>query len=153
MVIKMELTEEQIKEIAEELESGMKVYVNIVTKEIKSLIDFDNNIYGDEEPWEEDIKEIEENYDEYLEFEKMDSSESYQVMEDFTEIVEDEDLKKKLELGLNLSKPFRNFKDIIDDENEYRKKWFTYKSTRYIEYVKEQLEMYNERIDDNKEQL
>ena len=144
----MKLKEEQIEKIADELQTGMKVYVNIETTEIKSIIDFDSYIDAEEEPWEEDIKEIEKNYDKYLEFEKMDSSESYRVMEDFTEMVEDEELRKRLELGLSLSKPFRNFKDIIDYEDENRKKWFAYKNARYIEYVKELLEMYNNRIDD-----
>lgn len=143
---KMKLSEEQIKSIAEELEAGFKVYLNIETKEIKSIIDFDNNYDADTEPWEEDIKEIEEKFDKYLEFEKMDSRESFQVMEEFVVTVEDEELRKKLELGLSLSKPFRNFKDIIDGENEYRKNWFAFKSAKYIEYVKEQLESYNNNI-------
>ena len=105
------------------METGFKVYLNIETKEIKSIIDFENNVYADTEQWDEDLKEIEENYDKYLEFEKMDSRESFQVMEDFVVTVKNEELKKKLELGLTLSKPFRNFKDIIDDENENRMKW------------------------------
>jgi hypothetical protein len=142
----LELTEEQIKSIAEELEAGFKVYLNIETKEIKSILDFDNNYEADTEQWEEDLKEIEENYDKYIEFEKMDSREAFQVMEDFVETVKDEELRKKLELSLSLSKPFRNFKDIIDDENENRKNWFTFKSAKYIEYVKEQLESYNNNI-------
>ena len=142
----MELTEEQIKSIAEDLDIGMKVYVHIETNEIKTIIDLDQHYDADTEAWEEDIKEIEENYDRYLEFEKMDSRESFQVMEEFVETVEDEELRKKLELGLSLSKPFRNFKDIIDDENEYRMKWFAFKSTKYIEFVKEQLERHNNNI-------
>jgi len=146
----MELTEKQIKSIAEELEVGFKVYLNTETKEIKSILDFDNNIYADMEPWEEDIKEIEKNYDKYFEIEKMDSRESFQVMEDFVETVSDEKLRNKLELGLSLSKPFRNFKDIIDDETEYREKWFAFKSAKYIEFVKEQLESYNNNISRSK---
>ncbi|MBU2445327.1 MAG: UPF0158 family protein [Bacteroidetes bacterium] len=140
---KVELTEEQIKSIAGDLECGMKVYVNIETREIKSIINLDESIYADEEVWKEDIKEIEENFEKYLEFEKMDSSESFQVMEEFVESVRDEELRKKLELGLSLSKPFRNFKDIIDDEGKYRAKWFAFKSAKYIDYVKEQLDNYN----------
>ena len=142
----MKLTEEQIKSIAEDLDIGMKVYVHIETNEIKTIIDLDQHYDADTEAWEEDIKEIEENYDRYLEFEKMDSRESFQVMEEFVETVEDEELRKKLELGLSLSKPFRNFKDIIDDENEYRMKWFSFKSAKYIESVKEQLERHNNNI-------
>ena len=146
MVKKMKLTEEQIKSIAEDLEAGYKVYLNIETKETKSVIDTDNNFYSETEPWKEDIKEIERNYDKYLEFDKMDSRESFRVMEEFVDSVEDENLRKKLELGLSLSKPFRNFKDIIDNENEYRNEWFLFKDARYIEFVKEQLDSYNTNI-------
>ncbi len=67
-------------------------------------------------------------------------------MEDFIETVEDKRLREKLELGLSLSKPFRNFKDIIDDENEYRKRWFEFRDVRNIEFVKEQIERYNKSI-------
>ena len=39
----------------------MKVYIHKITKEMKSIIDFDKHIYADEEVWEDDINEIEEN--------------------------------------------------------------------------------------------
>ncbi|MDP2303027.1 MAG: UPF0158 family protein [Ignavibacteria bacterium] len=139
----MELTEEQIKSIAEDLDTGMNVYVNLETMEIKSIIDTIQHYDVDTEAWEEDINEIEENFDKYFQFERMDSRESFQVMEDFVETVEDKRLREKLELGLSLSKPFRNFKDIIDDENEYRKKWFGFRDSRNIEFVKEQIERHN----------
>lgn len=79
----------------------------------------------------------------------MDSRESFTVMAEFVDTVEDEKLREKLDLGLSLSRPFRNFKDIIDGEPKYRKKWFEFKSARYIEYVKEQLDRYNNRIDED----
>ncbi|VAX18880.1 hypothetical protein MNBD_IGNAVI01-754 [hydrothermal vent metagenome] len=139
----MKLSDEQIKSIAEELECGMKVYVHIETKEMKTILDFNDNFYMDEEEWAEEIKEIEENYDKYVQFEKMDSRESFRVMDEFIETVKDEKLKMKLELGLSLSKPFRNFKDIIDSAGEYREKWFEFKSMKYVEYVKEQLAFLN----------
>lgn len=142
----MKLTEEQIKSISEELDAGFKVYLNLETKEIKSIIDFDNNYDADTEPWEEDIKEIEENFDKYLQFEKMDSRESFQVMKEFVVTVKDEELRKKLELGLILSKPFRNFKDIIDGEVEYREKWFAFRNAKSIEFVKLQLKIHNNNI-------
>src|ERR1035437_3269475 len=92
------LTEEQIKSIAEDLDIGMKVYVHIETDEIKTIIDLDQHYDADTEAWEEDIKEVEENYDKYFQFEKMDSKESFQMMEDFVETVKDLELKNKLEL-------------------------------------------------------
>ena len=139
----MNLTNEGIKNIAEELEMGMKVYVNKKNMEIKTFLNFERMEFIDDEMWEEDINEIEENYDSYIKFENMDSRESYRVMEDFVETVEDNELRKKLELGLSLSRPFRNFKDIIDSGGEYRDKWFEFKNSKYIDFVKEQLEDYN----------
>jgi uncharacterized radical SAM superfamily Fe-S cluster-containing enzyme len=140
------LTEEQIKSIAEDLDLGMKVYVHIETDEIKTIIDIDQHYDADMEAWEEAIKEVEENYDKYFQFEKMDSKESFQMMEDFVETVKDLELRNKLELGLSLSKPFRNFKDIIDDEDEYRKKWFAFRDAKNIEFVKLQLKIHNNNI-------
>ena len=140
---KVNLNNEQIKEIASELDIGMNVYVNKVTKEIKSLINFDHHIYAEEELWEDDINEIEKNFDSYIEFEPMDSRQAFRVMEEFVETLENSEIKNKLELGLSLSKPFRNFKDILENYLEYREKWFSFKESKYIEFVKEQLDDYN----------
>jgi len=140
----MKLTEEQIKSIVEDLNMGMSVYVNIDTNEIKAVMDFEQHYDADPEPWKEDLKEIEENFDKYFHFERMDSREAFRVMDAFVETVEDEELKKKLDLGLSLSKPFRNFKDILNYDAEYRDKWFAFKMEKTIEFVKEQLNNYNE---------
>ena len=128
----MNLTRNQIENIAEELESGMKVYLNIETMEIKTILDWDDNYLSSEDEWDDDLKEIENNFDKYIMFEKMDSRESYRVMENFVDLVEDTELKNKLDLGLSLSKPFRNFKDIIDSKKQ-----------KYIEYVIEQIDFHN----------
>jgi hypothetical protein len=139
----MNPTDELIKSIAGDLDAGMIVYLHIETNEIKTIIDFNQHYDADMELWEEDIREIEDNIDKYLQFEPMDSREAFRVMEDFVETVEDERLREKLYLGLSLSKPFRNFKDIIDNAGEYRQRWFDFKNDKYIEYVKEQLDSYN----------
>ena len=61
------LTKSQIKEIAEHLYSGMKCYINIETGDIKSVLDFESNQSDDIESWEDDIKELKENWDSYCE--------------------------------------------------------------------------------------
>lgn len=139
----IEVSPETIKEIASQLDCGMVVYLNMETKEIVSIIDFNSHPEADEELWEEQIEEIDNNIEKYLSFQTMTSSDSYRMMEEFTENVSDLRLKDKLELGLSLSKPFRNFKDIIDTSGEYRQEWFDFKDEKYIEYVKERLEQYN----------
>ena len=140
----IELSHEQIKSIAEELECGMKCYVNWKSKETKIVLDFDRHIGADEEPWEDEIRELEENWSDYFEIENMTSMESFMVMEDFTELVEDRDLQDRLEYALHRPKPFQNFKYEIDYSDEYRQKWFAFKSGRYIEWVRDQISRYNE---------
>jgi hypothetical protein len=142
---KLELSEQEINDIAEDLECGMRVFLNIETKEIKRILDWDE--LASDELWETELAEIEENPGKYIEFSKMDRDEGFRLMKDFVETVKDKELKKKLELGLRLSKPFRNFKDIIDYDQSYRQRWFDFKHNYYIDLVKTQLENYNSGMD------
>lgn len=144
----IKLTKQQIKEIAEELDCGMKCYYNKKTKEIKLLPDFDSYYGADEEPWAEELKKLEENWTDYIEIECMNSQESFLVMENFANFIENSTLREKLINSLNRSKPFRNFKWIIDNSGDYRQQWFEFKNQKYIEFVKDQLEQFN-RIEDN----
>ena len=139
----MKLTDKQIDEIADNLDSGMKCYYNIKTGEIKTIINFDNWIGADEEPWEEDTKEIEENWDNYVEFEGLSTHESFRIMADFAENVDNNSLQKRLVNALNKSKPFGNFKWQIDNSGDYRQEWFNFKKARYINWVKEQINFNN----------
>lgn len=56
----LKLTDIQINEIADNLDSGMKYYCNFRTGEIKTIINFDSWIGADKEPWEADNEEIED---------------------------------------------------------------------------------------------
>ncbi len=129
------LSKEKIKEIAENLDCGMKCYYYKKTEEITTIIDFDSHIGADEELWEDVINEVDEHWDDYVEFERMDSRESFRVMEDYAYFVDDSDLKDKLIDALNRPKPFGNFKWIVDNSGEYRQLWFDFKNQKYIEWV------------------
>ncbi len=139
----MKLTEEQIKQIAGELEGGLRCYYNLKTGEIKQILDFDRWPSGDDGLWEEEIKEIEDNRDDYFEFVGFESFESYKIMADFAESLDNEEIRSKLITALNMPSPFRNFKWQIDNSGEYRQQWFDFKSMRYIQWVKEQIELKN----------
>ena len=129
------LSKEKIKEIAENLDCGMKCYYHKKTEEITTIIDFDSHIGADEELWEDVINEVDEHRDDYVEFERMDSRESFRVMEGYAYFVDDSDLKDKLIDALNRPKPFGNFKWIVDNSGEYRQLWFDFKNQKYIEWV------------------
>ncbi len=119
----------------------MRCFYNLKTGGIKTLLNFDSWIGADEEPWEEEAKEIDENLDDYFEFEGFETHESFRIMADFAERIDDPKLQDQLINALNRPKPFRNFKWQIDNSGEYRQQWFDYKKMRYIQRVKEQIDL------------
>ena len=138
----MKLTDKQIEEIAEELEAGMRCFYNLKTGEIKVIVNLDSWIGADEEPWEEDIKEIEENWSDYFQFEGLNSHDSFRIMADFAENVDDDKLRERLVKVLNKSKPFSNFKWQIDNSGDYRQAWFDFRNARFVDWVKEQIKFH-----------
>jgi len=81
------------------------------------------------ECWEEDCTEIENNWEDYFVFHEF---ESYQIMANFTENIDDTVFQNKLISALNRRKPFQNFK-WQKDNSDYQQEWFDYKTKRYIE--------------------
>jgi hypothetical protein len=134
----MTLTSNQIKEIAELLECGLQCFVHKLTGAIEYHPD-EFDILDDPEPWQDLVDKIEENWDDYIGFEKMDSFQSFQVMEDFVDSLDQGDEKKRLEYAISRPKPFRNFKYEIE-QSEHRQAWFTYRLNANIKWVEEQLE-------------
>jgi len=134
----MKLTAKQINEIAQDLESGMAVYINKETLEIRTILDWDE-MYGDTEVWEEDLEKIEDEWSDYAVITKMESREAYRIMEDFVGKIEDERIQENLYKILNRKSPFANFKDEIES-SEYREQWFEFRTMKHEEYVREQLE-------------
>ena len=103
----MKITENQIHEISQDIQTGLKTFVNRETYEIKSILD-PNDIYSDSEIWEEELEEIENEWSDYLMLPKMESWEAFQTMEDFIEEIKDYRLKDDLIKILNRKSPFAN---------------------------------------------
>ncbi len=135
----MKPTEKQIEEIADSLDFGMRCFYNIKTGDIKELPDLKSWYGADMQPWAEDSEEIDANWDDYFEFDGIDSRESFRIMADFAESIDDEWLQDRLIQALNGSKPFKNFKWQIDNSDRYRQRWFDFKKMRYVQWVKEQI--------------
>ncbi len=133
----MSLTEQNIEEIAELLDCGMICFYHRLTGTIESHPDPEDP-YFDPEPWEDLIDKIESDLSNYERFEKMNSNEGFQVMEDFANSLSDIHFKDKLFDQLSNRKPFQNFKFMIDS-SEYRQDWFDFKKKAYIEFVKGQI--------------
>jgi hypothetical protein len=143
----IKLTKDQIKEIAEELDCGMRCYINKETGEIKTVLNFESWQTDDREPWEDVLNDLEENWEKYFEIERMESHESFEVMAGFAESVDSIELRDALIGALNKKHPFQNFKWVVDNSGPYRQKWFDFKNQRLIEWVNDQLEVLDFELD------
>jgi hypothetical protein len=133
------LSEDQIKEIAQDIDCGMKCYWNKKTGEIITVPDELRNSFFDEDQWKDEFKKVRQQKKNLVEIEGMSSHDSFRIMEDFLdEIPDNTRLKVSLIEALNKRKPFANFKSVIID-SEYSDSWYAFKDRRMVEWVKEQL--------------
>lgn len=139
----LQLTPEMIKEIAEQLDTGMKCFYHLPTGKTEYYPDQYKYAGFDEELWEEAIEKVEENFDEYVAFTSMESQESFEVMEDFIAGIPDKKIQERFTNVIQRRNPFQQFKNVLLDYPDLRQQWFAYKDKRYIEYVEKQVEVYN----------
>jgi hypothetical protein len=137
----MKLTKKQINEIAQDLEAGMKIFINRKDLEIRTVLDWDE-MYGDSEIWEEELDKIENEWTDYVVIEKMESRDAFKIMANFIGEIDDKALAEELSNVLERKSPFANFKAIVET-SDYREKWFEFKSLQHENYVKEMLELEN----------
>jgi hypothetical protein len=136
----MRLTSKQINEIAQDLEAGFKVYLNKETLEFEAVLDWDE--MTDSGLWEEIMKKIENEWTNVMLFEKFESREAFQKMEDFLDEIDDKKLREDLIKILNRKSPFANFKYEIETST-YRQQWFDFRTMKHEEYVRQQLDLEN----------
>jgi len=79
------------------------------------------------------------NPDRYICIPERPSYEGYNLMVEFTEKVEDELLREKLNIALDGKGAFRRFKNVIADYPDYREKWFKFRDERLNKKVIEWL--------------
>jgi hypothetical protein len=130
------LTEQQIKEIADQIQIGNRSFWHKKTNELLFVPDFLDNPYFDTDLFDEELENLENNFLDYVEIEKPNSSDSFEFMVNFTEQLDDnEKLKNQLIKSLNKKKPFREFKFVIDNSGAYRQQWFDYKEEQLRKWV------------------
>jgi len=139
----IKLTKKQIIDIAGDIEIGFNCYYHKRTGEILKTLNTDRNLFYEDDLSNDVCNEIEENWGDYIMFTDMTTQDSFNLMIDFTDIVDDQIFKSKLLNILEKSKPFKNFKRFIDNSGEYRQIWFDFKSKSYIKLVKDQIYNYN----------
>lgn len=133
------ITPEKIKEIAEELDMGFRAFIHKTTGELFFVPDEDNLAYADPEHWEEELKHLENNFNDYYEIYKWTSREAFQMRVEFAEQVSDQQLQSRLFDALQQKKPFQKFKFVIDNSGSFRKQWFDFKDKWQQDFVAKQL--------------
>ncbi|MFC3417704.1 hypothetical protein [Algoriphagus hitonicola] len=103
--MKLQITDQMVREIAEDLDAGMTCYVDKNTGEIESLPDT-LSPYFDSELWQDLIDKIDRNMGEYWIIEPMESWEAFQVMDDFVDSLGDNKETRRLISSLQHPKPF-----------------------------------------------
>jgi hypothetical protein len=123
-----DLTNEQIREIAEQFDCGFKCFCNIETQHFIFIPDLLKHPDIDLSAWEEENHMLESHWDKFKEIESLGSNDSFKIMEDFVQELPDKILlKSELTNALINKKPFSHFKFIIDNSGDYRQAWFDFK--------------------------
>lgn len=136
----MNFSNKHIKELADNIDMECLCFLHKTNGEIESypkdlfLEYFDD----DDNPWRDVLDKIDENIEDYIKIEPMESNRSFRVMADFSEQLENEQFQEKLFRVLNKSKPFRNFNYLIHD-SDYREDWFAFKESENMKWVREQI--------------
>lgn len=141
-VPKFTITPAMIEEVAGELDVGYRMFIHRSTGSIQSIIDLEKFMDVDEEIRESTQRFLDRESADYVEVERWSTREEFEMMAGFAEQVADAPaMQEQLITALNRSKPFRNFKFIIDNAGPYREQWFAFKNARQQDLVKKQLEL------------
>ncbi len=140
----LSLTEKEVEQLAHQLMKGMICFYQIDKKKIYQMPDDEDYFNYDLTPDEEDIlDEIDENPDNYAEFTKMEPSQEHQMMQDFVDRkVKERALAEDLVNALSKPKAVTGFKFLID-ESKYKSDWTEFRSGKYQDWVKEQVDSFN----------
>jgi len=143
-----------VSDIADSMDAGFVCFLNMDTLEVE---DVPKDLLFDPEEFElmtgESFETMDFKYPTWencMTFEPPESNESFEIMESFTQQLEDKKLKSQLVYALSHKKPFANFKYHIDN-SKYRQDWFDFKKHQLEIHVKELLSMQLENEDGKRE--
>lgn len=134
-----------VSKIADSIDAGLICFLNMDTLEIEDIpkellyeLDLREDLDDEDEESDDGFNLKYHTWENRMTFEPLESHESFKIMRRFTDQLEDEKLQGKLYNALNHSKPFANFKFLIDN-SDYRQNWFDFKKHQLEIHVKELL--------------
>jgi len=121
--------------------------VIVLSEEISRYAEGDEDSIREDLPdWQKGEIQIAENIrnnnrDRYINIPEKPTYESYNIMVDFAEKIEDELLREKLSIALDGKGAFGRFKRVINDYPDYEREWFEFKEGRIKEEIIEWLSL------------
>lgn len=89
--------------------------------------------YGDDE---EELRErIEEEWEDWIAVERIDSHTAYKIMENFASSRKKGHVRKLLSDALSGPRPFRRFKDVVHGNEDLRQEWFAFEEAAQKEAI------------------
>ena len=128
--MKKEIPLSVIVEAIEETTNGWQQYYNVITGEIESIPDSDND-YADMDEFEEIYEEIDTSGD-YVRLPSQYDLHEYGIMEDFADDRDDEELSR----ALHGRKPFRSFKDTAKSQGTVDE-YYAFRTSAYTDIARE----------------
>jgi hypothetical protein len=140
----LSLTEKEVEQLAHQLIKGNICFYQLDKKKIYQMPDDEDYFNYDLTPDEEDILDaIDENPENYLELTKMEPAQEHQMMQDFIDRkVKERALAEDLVNVLSKPKPITGFKFQIE-ESKYKNDWIEFRTWKYQDWVKEQVDSFN----------
>ncbi|HEY6503913.1 MAG TPA: UPF0158 family protein [Chitinophagaceae bacterium] len=135
----MEISREILNDIANSMETGFKCFLHRDTFEVVTYLDPEQYADMDTKDWKEEIGKVRRNKKKFTEIESMTSPDSFKVMKEFVDSLENNSSKVRLLTALEGQKPFANFKHQVDNSGEYRELWFSFRRQKNIEWIQKQL--------------
>lgn len=136
----LNLSEEQVKEISEQIDCGFRCFIHRQTGELIVIPDTLRNPDMDTYAWADEQEKLDNNFHEYFEIDQLESRDSFEIMVEFTEQLDDKiKIKSDLIKSLNKKKPFREFNFVIHNSGIYRQQWFDFKNEKLKMWVRDSL--------------
>jgi hypothetical protein len=135
----MEVPREILNDIADSMEAGFKCFIHRETFEVVTYLNPDQYPEMDPKDWKDEIDKVRKNKKKFIEIENMTSSDSFRVMEEFTDSLDNNTTKVSLLTALQGRKPFANFKHQVETSGDFRNLWFEFRREKNIEWVANQL--------------
>ncbi len=135
----MKVSKEILNDIADSMEAGFKCFIHRETFEVVTYLDPEQYADMNRKDSKEEFGKIRKDKKKFIEIEHMTSSDSFKVMTEFVETIENSSIKVRLLKAIEGQKPFANFKHQIDNSGEYRELWFTFRRQKNIQWIREQL--------------